>query len=216
MKKIIIGFILLFTLVLTVLYCFMPRISYKLDDDEAYITDSIGIIKKLEIKDKYKEALITEVKERAFYKSNYLKEVILGENIVECYKLSFANCKMLENFTFNSKLVYPGNNMFKNDEKLKNVSIPADSRMIEISGSMFYGCESLESISIPGSVLDISSLAFMNCTELREITLYSSLESIMEDAFFNTPLLEKINIIGNNENYLNWIAIFKGKEISFI
>ena len=58
----------------------------------------------------------------------------------------------------------------------------------------FYGCTSLESITIPNSVTRIDEYAFMDCTSLESITIPDSVMSIGEYAFHGCTSLESIII----------------------
>lgn len=57
-----------------------------------------------------------------------------------------------------------------------------------IGGSAFYGCTSLESITIPSTVTSIGSSAFKNCSSLENVTLLreqSPITSLGQNAFDN-------------------------------
>ena len=49
----------------------------------------------------------------------------------------------------------------------KNSVIPSDGSVTRIGRSAFYGCEGLNSISIPNSITHIGEWAFSNCTNLQ-------------------------------------------------
>ena len=74
----------------------------------------------------------------------------------------------------------------------------------DLSGSAFYGCSSLTSISIPDGVTSIGGWAFMYCSSLTSITLPDTLTSIGDSAFYSCRSLtsielpDKLTSIGNN------------------
>ncbi|MDE7414701.1 MAG: leucine-rich repeat domain-containing protein, partial [Muribaculaceae bacterium] len=79
-----------------------------------------------------------------------------------------------------------------------------------INNSAFYGCSSLDSISIPASVMSIGNYAFDGCSALKdinledgetELTLGYNNSSQYYGIFYNCPL-EKIHI-GRNLSYKN-------------
>ncbi len=74
------------------------------------------------------------------------------------------------------------------------VSVQLPSRLTEIRGDTFKGCENLRSVNIPQRVKRIGGHAFQNCYSLREIVLPPSLESIGASAFRECRSLQKINI----------------------
>ena len=61
---------------------------------------------------------------------------------------------------------------------------------------MFYGCESLTSVTIPNSVTKIEGYAFFTCTNLTSITIPSSVTYIGAYAFNACSLLTTV-ILGN-------------------
>lgn len=71
----------------------------------------------------------------------------------------------------------------------------------------FYGCTSLNSITIPEGITYISMWAFMGCDGLTSITLPKTLTSIGEESFWNCTSLKSITIpenvtdIGDNAFY---------------
>jgi hypothetical protein len=59
---------------------------------------------------------------------------------------------------------------------------------------VFYGCTSLESITIPDSVTSIGSWTFYNCTSLTSVTIGDSVTSIGADAFSGCTSLTSVTI----------------------
>lgn len=87
--------------------------------------------------------------------------------------------------------------------------------MASIGGSAFYGCSSLPSITIPGSVLCIDDKAFMGCTNLTSATMQEGLLAIGCKAFAYCDNLTTVTIpsslIAIGEN-----AFYKDKKLSSI
>jgi len=65
---------------------------------------------------------------------------------------------------------------------------------------VFYGCTSLASITIPGSVTNIGSGTFAACTSLTNVTIPSSVTGIGDWAFEGCTSLASITIPGSVTN----------------
>lgn len=73
-----------------------------------------------------------------------------------------------------------------------HVIVPDGIRMIY--NRAFYGCESLESISIPKSVQTIGNHAFAGCCSLKSVSIPEGLEKIGVRAFYRCESLENISL----------------------
>jgi len=93
---------------------------------------------------------------------------------------AFSNCALLNDglLYFHKKAVIP-------------------QGLTEISEYAFEGCNSLISITIPGTVKKIGSWAFSGCTELPQITISEGVTQIGGSAFYGCSSLESVIIEGN-------------------
>ena len=66
--------------------------------------------------------------------------------------------------------------------------------MIEIGGSAFSDCTSLETIKIPDYVIEIGSVAFSNCTSLKEISIPDSVTDMGTSMFSGCTSLTKAKL----------------------
>ncbi len=71
--------------------------------------------------------------------------------------------------------------MFFNSVSLNTISLP--SSVVSIGDGAFFGCSSLRSIDLPHSLTHIGEAAFCGCSSLTEITLPEGIESIGRNAF---------------------------------
>ncbi len=99
-----------------------------------------------------------------------------------------------------------GDNAFKNNKKLKTVTI--GSSVKTIGKSAFSGCTALTSVKSGSKVTEIKASAFNGCKKLKSITLASGLEAIGSSAFTNCKALTKVTI-GSKVNSIGSKA-FKG------
>ena len=64
--------------------------------------------------------------------------------------------------------------------------------------SAFRGCESLQQVTIPGSVTSIGDSAFLGCKSLQQVTIPDSVTSIGDSAFVGCKSLQQIIIPENS------------------
>ena len=93
---------------------------------------------------------------------------------------------------FHPSVVTFRNQAFYNCSWLREVIL--NDGLIEIGDCAFYGCESLESITIPSTVEEIDQQAFISCNSLREVVLSDGLKKIGQFAFQSCTSLQSIAI----------------------
>ncbi len=98
--------------------------------------------------------------------------------------------------------------MFYNCKNMTSVTFSGSGENITGIGSQaFYGCSSLPSIVLPGSVQRIGASAFFGCTALTTITIPATLTSIGENAINNCTSLTHVYFTGTESQ---WNHISKG------
>ena len=88
--------------------------------------------------------------------------------------------------------------------------IPTDGSVKSIGMYAFYGCKSLESITIPEGVTEIGYHAFFSCTSLREVKLPESLVMINDAAFAYCIALSEITLPENLKSHCLALWLFEG------
>ena len=83
-------------------------------------------------------------------------------------------------------------NAFKNNKKIKKVTIGSNVKTIEKSA--FSGCKNLKTVTLDSNLTEISEKAFYKCTSLKSITIPSKVSKIGSKAFYGCKNLKSITI----------------------
>lgn len=160
---------------------------------------------------------IISIKSGAFSNCAKLKEIYFGKNLKDIGYGIFAGCDELSKLTLskeNNYFMYKDGLLYDDEGKvlyfvlkgadLKSVVLP--SKVEKIMPYAFYGCDSIENITlseymdsiedyalsnvknlksivIPYSVKRIGLKAFADCINLRDVTIHPTVKSIHETAF---------------------------------
>ena len=79
----------------------------------------------------------------------------------------------------------------------KNLAIPEElngKRVVRLAERSFEGCLTLESVTIPDSVVGFGYSAFMGCANLKEVHIPATVEKISNNMFADCRSLEEITI----------------------
>src|SRR5690554_5619434 len=137
-------------------------LSYKILDDEIFITDC--------------DESVTEV---------VIPSEIDGLPVTNIYDKAFDYCSKLESITIPDSVTEFGYRAFYWCSKLESIKIP--NSVTKIGEDAFYACSELTTIVIPDSVTDIGESAFWGCKSLTSVTIPDSITSIDKYMFANCP-----------------------------
>ena len=126
---------------------------------------------------------VTSIDSSAFYNCSSLESVYITD-LTAWMNIKFENA--------NSNPLYNGADLYLNGSLVTDLVIPAG--MTSIGKYVFYGCDSLESVTIPDGVTYIANGAFYNCDSLTSVTIPDSVTSIDSSAFYNCSSLESVYI----------------------
>lgn len=113
-----------------------------------------------------------------------------GDNLIWTYDTSTYTLTISGTGAMND---YVYNHPWKSSEdSIKNVVI--EIGVTSIGEDAFYSCDSLTSVTIPGSVETIGSYAFMGCTSLKNVVICEGMTTISLCAFYDCTNLESVQI----------------------
>ena len=132
------------------------------------------------------------------------RDKLISVHIPPLYIYNNTKYKIISISEFNNG---SGNYNFLNTEHItpQNLVLPASFNCIDECA--FNGCESLETIEIPNSVIDIGKKAFGSCSSLKSIKIPNKLKTIKEDTFYGCYSLKEVvipNSITSIEDYAFW------------
>ena len=156
--------------------------------------------------------------ERIEFETNSRLRIIKGgwyfkfsdRHSISNYYGAFSDCVSLESIIIPASCEIIEASSFQNCNLLRYVRIESGSQLKTIAGGSahgeehgttyfygaFFGCSSLESFSVPSSVVEIGDSAFMNCSSLSELSFddCSELKMIDDRAFTNCGFLRRIDM----------------------
>lgn len=143
-------------------------------------------IKKVSIPDS-----VTLIEEKAFYNCANLEEVTVGKNVTILEDQAFFECLKLKKINIPAGVIYVGDSCFM-ESALTSVSIP--NKNCILGANAFNGCTSLETLVLPGNLLNVPQLLCYGCSSLKNVTLPSSVQVIGLSAFRGCTSLKSLNV----------------------
>ena len=122
-----------------------------------------------------------------------LNTLTIGKNVTSIGNFAFSGCSCLpvvDNIRYADTYAIEAVDKEQSSYKIKDGTK-------WIGNSVFSGCISLTSVTIPESVTSIGSSAFYNCNRLTSITIPESVTSIGSSAFYNCSRLTSVTIPGS-------------------
>ena len=151
--------------------------------------------------------VVTGIDYCAFYKCIKLKSISLPNTLTEIEGHAFNGCIMLKEFITPPNVTSLPYKCFAGCASLEKIEL---GNVQEIGEFCFNECVSLESVTIPGSIIKIGNCAFQHCSALSSLTIEDSDSPLTLSAnginadetcglFSNCPL---VNVyIGRNLKY---------------
>ncbi len=118
--------------------------------------------------------------------------------------LLFSGTK-IEYVKIPTSVKYINDRAFTDCSKLSTIIFPDE--LLSIGSSAFLGCESLTSMTIPGTV-QLGRYTFAYCSSLENIVLGEGIQSIPDNCFFQCSKLESVTL--PNSLYRLGVQVFQG------
>ena len=135
---------------------------------------------------------LTTIGDYAFQQTKFT-EITLPESLTSLGEGAFAYNDKLESINI-PKNIKELKKTFYDDSKLKFVSLPEGLTKID---DAFGNCSSLETLTVPSTVIEIGEKTFKYCYRLTEIKLPDNLTEIGYQAFYGCEKLTNISIPDN-------------------
>lgn len=133
---------------------------------------------------------VVSIEDGAFYKSGYLKEVVMPSNLKNIGSSAFQDCSGLSKADIPESVVDIGSGAFYNCNNLTSIVIP--TYVTSISYEMCRGCTALKDVLISGNPNEIKAYAFKDCSRLENINIPDGVKKIGYDAFYDCDSLNNI------------------------
>lgn len=135
---------------------------------------------------------------------------------------AFYKCQSLVSFNFPKNITETQNctandgGMFDRCTALQTVIFATEgSKLQNIGGRTFYGCSSLDNVSLPEGVTSLGKYAFADCDGMTAIKLPNSLTTIDERVFQSCGSLAKVNF-GAGLTNLTQSLIYMSYKLQYI
>lgn len=125
-----------------------------------------------------------------FYGCTSLREVQVPYELRKICKGAFKNCSSLNCMKTYVKSGISAERIVRRD--LEDHDLPI--QLEYIGEEAFYGCRSLEVVSVPFAVGTIRKRTFYGCSSLHTLTVHDLLKQVDEEAFANCTALKKMRI----------------------
>ena len=124
----------------------------------------------------------------------FVPETLDGYKVVGIGNNAFKDNKRIKSVSIADSVETIGYSAFQGCTVLERVGFPENEKFVEIQSSTFSGCARLSEVEIPDSVTEIEDRAFKECVELASVKLPKRLEKMGGLAFGDCDKITRIEI----------------------
>ncbi len=152
---------------------------------------------------------VTSIAGDALYGCSSLESVTIPDSVTSIGGDAFSDTAYYnDSANWEDGVLYIGNYLIEAETSISgDYAIKAGTKCIAVRA--FYGCNSLENVTIPDSVTSIGESAFYGCSNLKDITMLAE-ASIGEDAFSGCESLATVR--GYSHSRAETLAKYLGAE----
>lgn len=157
-----------------------------INSEELMVSKYYGSKKNVEIPETYNNYKITVIGDGIFNDDRVIESVTMPDSIKEIKDYAFSSCPNLSSVKFSQNLKVLGHCVFFNTRNLKTIELP-DS--LEQLGTRTFSATGIESITIPKNdkLTSIDDFVFYQCQNLKEVTIPGTVTNIKDNAFGECP-----------------------------
>jgi len=141
---------------------------------------------------------VTAIPSAAFYRADYLKDILLPSTLKYVHSSAFQECFALTVIDLPSGIVKVGASAFKGCTYLTRIVMPTE--LITIEDNAFEECINLQAPVLSNKLEEIGSRAFYNCDTFDEINIPNSVVTIGSNAFSSCDMLSNVVLSINWNN----------------
>lgn len=158
---------------------------------KSYAFNNLTSIKRVHI-----PTSVTSIEYFAFAGCNLIEEITIPNSVTSISNNAFYGCSNINKLTLPGAVVNTSNirDIFGNDNNIREIYV---TNCDSLKNMAFAYLDSLEKITIEGSLLSLPSYAFQNDKKLTSVNLPDTLTEIESSAFTNCLSLEHISLPNN-------------------
>lgn len=158
----------------------------------------------INIPDTYLDLPVLEIGAQAFKDCGGITEVNIPSSVDKIGESAFENCITLKkvsyqgsSFESDSRVI--GDAAFRMCTELETLLLPGG--LVEIGESAFSRCGKIKEIALPDTLKTINSNAFAQCDTLTAVSIPASVTAIHTNAFMSCMGLTSFSVSSENKNY---------------